>query len=263
MSEMVNNCRLDLEDYDQLAAMPDLPEPFMAFMAPPEVKVDWHKTENQARLGSCNGVAGASALERLRFVFTGEIVQLSDIYCYVGSQEIGGLLGVDQGSRPTDFIKLAQQGVPLESLTGYPAAYPSSAQIKQILSPANRKAGIPYKAKSVCVFRKDASPESIRQFIGGGGAVTFGIKWYSLIPSSRIVQQYVPPGGRLGGHANAILGYEANGDLIGVNSWGDGPYRIKPKALEQMLRYPGNVFVGLMGNEGTPVDFSSESIFKV
>jgi hypothetical protein len=259
----INNCRLDLENYEELAAMPDLPAAFMSFSIPQSVDVKWHKTEQQARLGSCNGVAGASALERLRNVFTGEITQLSDIYCYLGSQQIGGLLGVDQGSRPTDFLKLAMEGVPPESLTGYPSSYPSAAQIKAILSPANRAAGAPYKAKSVCVFRKDASAESFRQFIGGGGAIVFGIKWYSLIPSGRRVLQYAPPGGRLGGHANAILGYEQNGDLIGVNSWGDGPYRITPKALEQMIRYPGNVFVGLMGNEGAPVDFSKESVFKL
>lgn len=257
---MVNNCRLDLENYDELAAMPDLPAAFMAFNAPPQVKVDWHKTEHQARLGSCNGVAGASTLERLAMVGRGEKTQLSDIYCYLGSQQIGGLLGIDQGSRPTDFLKLAtDSGAPPEVLTGYPSAYPSTSQIKAILSAKNKAAGAPYKAKSVCVFRKDASAESIRQFIGGGGAVLFGIKWYSLIPSTRRVLQYTPPGGRLGGHANAVLGYESNGDLIGVNSWGDGEYCITPKALEQMIRYPGNVFVGLMGNEGKPVDWVKNS----
>lgn len=259
---MINNCRLDIENYEELEALPQgAPDAFAAFEAPPEVGVDWHQTENQKRLGSCNGVAGASCLERLSFVMNGGKVQLSDIFAYLASQKIGGLLGYDQGSRPTDFIKLAtQHGVCPESLTGYPAAYPNLAQRNSILNASNYAAGAPYRARSVCVFRKDTTAAEINQFIGGGGAVLFGIKWYSLIPSDRIVRQYSPPGGKMGGHANAVLGYRSpTGNSRGVNSWGDGPYDITPKALEQMLRYPGNVFVGLMGNEGKPVDWISDS----
>lgn len=258
---MINNCRLDLEDYDELSELPQgAPDAFTTFQAPAEVSIDWHVTENQGRIGSCNGVAGASCLERLAEI-RGERIQLSDIFAYLGSQRLGNLIGADQGSRPTDFIRLAtNSGVPPEKLTGYPSAYPNAAQRAAILSEANYAAAAPYKAKSVCVFRKDTSAEAINQFIGGGGAVLFGIKWYNLIPSDRIVRQYAPPAGRLGGHANAVLGYRAlNGNSRGLNSWADGAYDITPKALEQMLRYPGNVFVGLMGNEGKPVDWVKNS----
>lgn len=266
MSEpFVNNCRLDLEDYGYLASLPTMPDAFMAFQRPAEVGVEWHKSEDQGRLGSCQGTALASVLERLWFVMTGEKVQLSKIFCYLASQSIGGLLGADQGSRPTDGIKLAlNTGAPEEALTGYPTAYPSAAQIKAILSKANYASALRYKAKSACVFRKDDSPEVHMNFIGGGGAEWFGIKWYSgLIPADRIVRRYAPPAGRLGGHSTAMLGYDRNGLLIPVGSWRDGPYKITPEALVQMQKYPGNVFCGLMGNEGAPVDFSKESIFKL
>jgi hypothetical protein len=258
---VINNCRLDLENYEELDALPQgAPDAFAAFEAPPEVGVDWHMTENQGRIGACNGVAGASCLERLSFVHNGGKVQLSDIFAYIASQKIGGLIGYDQGSRPTDFIRLATtHGVCPESLTGYPSAYPSQSQRAAILSAKNYAAGAPYKAQSVCVFPRTTVADEINQFIGGGGAVMFGIKWYSLIPSDRVVKQYAPPAGRLGGHANAVLGYRANRNSRGVNSWADGPYDITPKALEQMIRYPGNVFVGLMGNEGKPVDWVKDS----
>lgn len=262
---MINNCRLDLEDYTYLATLPTMPDAFMTFQRPAEVPVEWHRTENQGRLGSCQGTALTSVLERLWFVMTGEVVQLSKIFAYLGSQQIGGLLGVDQGSRPTDGIKLALNvGSPEEALTGYPGAYPTKAQINAYLSKNNFAAAARYKAKSACVFRPDDGPETHMTFIGGGGAEWFGIKWYDgLIPADRIVRKYAPPKGvKLGGHSNALLGYDKNGLLIPVNSWKDGPYKITPEAFLQMIRYRGNVFCGLMGNEGVPVDFSKDSIFK-
>ncbi len=156
---MVNNCRLDLEDYEYLESLPQgAPEAFAAFQPPPEVGVDWHMTENQGRIGSCNGVAGASCLERLEFVRNGERTQLSDIFSYLASQRIGGLLGADQGSRPTDFIKLAREfGVPPENLTGYPSSYPNEVQRNAILCSGNYLAGKPYRAISVCVFPKKST----------------------------------------------------------------------------------------------------------
>jgi hypothetical protein len=259
---VVNNCRLDLENFEELAAMPSLPETFMAFERPKEVPVDWHRTENQGRLGSCQGTALTSVLERLWLVMTGEVVQLSKIFAYLGSQQIGNLLGIDQGSRPTDGIKLAlNYGAPEETLTGYPAAYPGSAAIKQVLSKNNFAAALRYKAKSACVFRPDDGVDAHLNFIGGGGAEWFGIKWYDgLIPADRIVRKYAPPKGvKLGGHSNAMLGYDKNGLFIPVNSWKDGPYKVTPEALLQMARYPRNVFAGLMGNEGKPVDWVKDS----
>lgn len=254
---MVNNCRLDIEDFDFIASLGDVPEAFAAFDAPPEVGVEWHKSENQLTLGSCNGTAGASCLERLEFVRNRRITQLSKIYAYIGSQVIGGLDGADQGSRPSDFLKL--EGVCEESLTGYPTAYPNKASRTAILSPANRAAAKPYKAQSVCTFRKDATAADFRQFIGGGGAILFGCRWYGFIPKNRIVTAYAPPATARGGHAMAILGYTTGGNLIAVNSHADGKYEIAPAALQQLLRYSGNVFVGLMGNEGAPVDWVADS----
>jgi len=256
---VVNNCRLDLEDYEYLAALPQgTPDTFASFDAPPEVTVEWHRNENQGALGSCNGTAGASCLERAAWVRDRQKVQLSKIFAYLGSQKVGGLLGYDQGSRPTDFIKLAMStGVCPESMTGYPAAYPNGVQIKTYLSAANYAAGAPFKAQSVCVFRKDSTIDEFKQFIGGGGSILFGCRWYRMIPADRVVRSYSPPATARLGHAMSILGYRQN--LIGLNSHNDGAYEITAKALEQLLRYPGNVFVGLMGNEGKPVDWVKDS----
>lgn len=255
---MVNNCRLELEDQTFLAAQGEVPQAFMAFQRPAEVGVDWHKSENQGQIGSCQGNDLSSCLERLHFVRKRENVQLSRIFAYLATQKIDGLLGVDQGSTITGGMKLAMQyGVCLEAATGYPSKYPTPAQIKGILAGEHYTAGAPYKAATSCILGAD--PEQAMNLIGGGGAVTFGIGWYTgLIPKDRIVRKYTPPL-KCGGHANAVLGYTKDGLLIAINSWGDGPYKITPEAWQQMVKRKGNVFGGLMGNQGTPIDWVKDS----
>ena len=254
-----NEIRLENEDRNYLAALPELPRAFSQAVSRPEsISVDWHQTENQGRIGSCQGNALTSCLERLIFVRTGsrsDVVQLSRIFAYIATQKIDGLLGRDQGSTISGGVKLAlKHGVPPESMTGYPSRYPNSSDRSRILAESNYRAGLDYRA--VRSWKVSDNIEDAKDFIAGGGAISFGIK-YNGIPRNRIISSFIP--GR-GGHAMAALGYKANGNITCVNSHGDGEFEITPMAWGQMVRHSWSAFIGLMGhNKPEPVDWYSEN----
>jgi len=261
MTDILDNCRLELEDRTLLASLPDLPmksSEWQAFSRPSEVTIEWHKTENQGPIGSCQGNGLASILERLAFV-RGQKIQLSRIFAYLASQKIDGLLGSDNGSTISAGGKLAlSTGCPLESLTGYPPRYPGRSDISKILSSANYAAGEEYKAKSI--WKVPRNVDECLDFIGGGGGISIGIAWNSgVIPSDRIIKRF-GPSGRTGGHAMAVLGYTSGGNIIAANSHGDGRYEWTPEAWIQMLKHSRTAAIGLMGNEsGQPVDWYENS----
>lgn len=261
MTEILDNCRLELEDRDLLESLPEAPmksAEWQAFSRPDEVPVDWHRTENQGPIGSCQGNGLTSILERLAFV-RGQKVQLSRIFGYLATQKIDGLLGSDRGSTISGGGKLAvTHGCPLESLTGYPPRYPDRAAREKILSQQNYDAGRQWKAKSIWKVPQDV--DAVKDFIAGGGGISIGIAWNSgVIPRDRIVRQYAPSG-RTGGHAMAVLGYERDGRLIAVNSHGDGVYWWTPQAWLQMLKHPRTAALGLMGDEqGHPINWETNS----
>lgn len=247
----MNNCRLELEDRLFLGALQTMPPEFKSFARPESVDVAWHNTENQGSIGSCQGNDLSSCMERLEFVAKKNVVQLSRIFAYLATQKIDGLLGADNGSTISGGAKLAMtRGCCPEELTGYPRAYPGAADRAKILSEANYAAGEPFKALSV--WQVPADPDEACNWIGGGGAISIGIRWPG-IPKDRVIRTY---NGGSGGHAQAVLGYKANGNLIAVNSWGDGAYEIMPQAWKQMHADRYTAMVGLAGSvEPQPVNW--------
>lgn len=247
------------EDKAFLRALPEAPmktAKWQAFSRPEEVLVEWHKTENQGPIGSCQGHSLSSCLERLAMV-RGENVQLSEIFAYLATQKIDGLLGSDRGSTISGGCKVAMQyGCPLEELTGYPKSYPSRSERDRILSDENYNAAEKYKSKSLWKVPKDH--EEVLDFIGGGGGINFGISYGgSTIPRDRVVHTFNP--GR-GGHAMAVLGYTKEGWLRAVNSHGDGEYFITPEGWAQMMNHRSTTAIGLMGNaEAEPVNWYKNS----
>jgi hypothetical protein len=253
------NYDFEREDHDFLSTIPEAPmqsSAWSSFSRPSEVLIEWHRTENQGPMGSCQGHSISSVLERLAMV-RGEKVQLSEIFAYLATQKIDGLLGRDRGSTISGGCKVAMQyGCPPEKLTGYPRGYPSRSERVKILSEANYAAGEPYKAKSLWKVPKDH--EAVLDFIGGGGGINFGIAYGSgTIPRDRVLDTFRP--GR-GGHAMAVLGYKSDGTLRAVNSHGDGEYFITKRGWEQIMNHRSTTAIGVMGNpEGEPVDWYKDS----
>ena len=261
MTEPILDYLPEREDKEFLAELPEAPmktATWEAFSRPVDVDVNWHRTENQGQIGSCQGHGLSSILERLAHV-KGIDIQLSEIFGYLATQRIDGLLGRDQGSTISGGAKLGlKYGCPPESLTGYPNSYPGSGDRNRVLSDENYAAALEYRAKSMWKVPRDH--EATLDFIGGGGGITFGISWYSgLIPRDRVVRSF-NPGNSRGGHAMAVLGYNKDGLLRAVNSHGDGEYLITEKAWDQMLKHSNSTAIGLMGNaEATPVNWHSSS----
>lgn len=258
-----NKCRLDLEDRQFLTALPEVSydtAAWRAFSRPAEVDIKWHRTENQGSIGSCQGHDLSSILERIQYA-RGVTVQLSEIFAYLGTQKIDGLLYSDSGSTISGGGKLATTvGVPEEALTGYPRSYPNRDAINKILSKANYDAAAKYKASSI--WRVTDDHDRTLDFIGGGGGISFGISWYrGLIPKDRIVRDFNPSRfSILGGHAMCAIGYNRDGDLRAANSHADGEYIITAAAWLKMLRHRNTAMVGLAGNpEAAPVDWYKNS----
>jgi|JI10StandDraft_1071094.scaffolds.fasta_scaffold32750_5 hypothetical protein len=249
----------NLEDFKFLRSLPPIPQDtqeWKVFARPEEVDIDWHRTEDQKRMGSCTANGTTSAMERV-FEVAGDLIQLSRIFMYLATQKLDGLLGRDSGSTISNAARVALNGCPLESLTGYPTNYPNAAARAKILSKEMYIAGEPYKVPKVWQVPQDYG--KILDFLGGGGAVAFGIRYYhGLIPSDRIIRDFsVRP--RSGGHAMAVLGYTKDGELRAVNSHADGPYIITEKAWMKMLRDGFTSAVGYIGNDAKPVDWYKNS----
>ena len=252
------------EDHGYLNSLPALSmdtQAWQTFSRPAEIDISWHRTENQGSIGSCQGHSLSSVLERLAHV-NKEDVQLSEIFAYLATQKIDGLLGRDSGSTIAGGCQLAvNTGCCPEKLTGYPLYYPSRSQISQILSSSNYEAAAKYKAKSAWQVPQDH--DKTLDFLAGGGAINFGIRWYfSLIPATRVVRSY-NPGWTSGGHAMCILGYDKDGNLRAANSHADGPYLITPGAWKQMLQDRYTAAIGLMGNQkAEPINWYTNSPYN-
>lgn len=250
----------DREDHDFVEGLPSVPmksAAWEAFSRPAEVLIDWHRTENQGPIGSCQGHSLSSCLERLAQV-RGKTIQLSEIFGYLATQKIDGLLGSDKGSTISGGCKVAMRyGCPPEELTGYPRSYPGRSDRERILSDKNYKAAEPYK--SLSLWQCPRNHEETLDFLGGGGAINFGVAWGGgVIPRDRIVREY--RGGGRGGHAMCVLGDKKDGMLRAANSHGDGEYFITEKAWDQMLAYRRTTAIGIMGNpEADPVDWYKNS----
>jgi len=252
----------DREDRCYLDGLIEIPISFATFGRPAEIGVEWHHTENQGPIGSCQGNDLTSILERLQFVLSGSVAtvkQLSRIFAYLATQKIDGLLGADNGSTISGGAKLATgTGAPPEELTGYPKAYPGKADRAKILDPANYAAAAPFKAKTA--WKCPTDPDAAMNFIAAGGGISIGIGWYSgLIPADRVVRKYNPPA-RPGGHAMAVLGYTRNGNLRAVNSHADGPYEIEGAAWIKIMEHQRTSAIGLTGSSNDqPIDWSKRS----
>ncbi|HQZ65160.1 MAG TPA: hypothetical protein PLY87_08800 [Planctomycetaceae bacterium] len=265
----MERCILDAVDRAFTSALPALPPKFSDGQTrPKEVRNEWFRKENQGGIGSCNGAAWSGLSERVNYSSTGDkTTQLSKIWMYLMAQQAGGLLGSDNGSRPGDGGRVALDvGCCPEDLAPYTQSmlngqYPGRTERSQIMSAANAAAAAKYKVAQI--WRKPQSHAETLDLIGlSGGGWVYGITWYQgLIPADRVVREFNPRGKRiLGGHALNALGYFENEDLEANNTHNDGPFRITPKAWEQILADSQTSVVGATGTQDArPLDWLNQS----
>jgi C1A family cysteine protease len=253
MAEPFYGYRFDLERHEMLASSS------MQFRyavdgqydAPDEIDPrGWHVIENQGSMGSCQGHALTSCCEyAYRIATAGEVKHFSEMFGYLSTQKVDGLLGRDQGSTIEGGAKAAKLygNCPVEVFP-YPSRYSTNVPHDAW------SAAEPFKIKyhSMCT-----SYEDVYAFLASGqGGVEIGLQWNnSMTPNSHgIIEHYTSGGG--GGHAVCFLGYSAKTDGAGnkylwlANSWSaswgkEGWAQVAPVAVDQILRHRWSVAIGL------------------
>lgn len=220
---------------------------FRSVEVPDNLTRDWLRVENQGAIGSCQGHGLSSLGEVLHFNATGgEVVQLSRLHAYIGTQRIdqqsgvsGVVVGQDTGSTIKGGLDYALKGYTLESDCPYRGdSYPSLTRCREILA-------IPQDARfAVQSGFAVESHEHGLQCLAGGLVITIGTIWGFEIQSDWVARRWLPPQ-RGGGHARVVPEIR-NRRLTEVNSWGErwgrnGRFSWEPAAFEAMLRHPWTV----------------------
>lgn len=223
--------------------------------------------ENQGQQGACQGHALSSVVEHCYRIATGDKIQLSRQYAYIGTQRIDGITG-DSGSTISGGVRLAKErGIPLETVWPYPGRYvatPPGGWDHQYREAAQFKIGY----HTVC-----ASYDDVFAFLASGqGGISIGISW-GVSPVNGVVEQYTPSGG---GHAVSLLGYSKRKDSRGRNyiwllnswgaGWGNGGWaEVAPSAIDAMARAQWTVMIGLsdmVDAKPRKIDWKKASVFQ-
>lgn len=220
------------------------------FSAPDEIDPrPWHRIENQANMGSCQGHALSSVCEMAYHIATGDVVQFSPLFAYYATQKIDGLLGSDTGSTISGGMRCAKEfgSCPLEVMP-----YPNPVRYTGQFAPGCWEAAKPFLIRSHSVCRSYAD---VFAFLASGqGGVEIGISWGGINTNQEgCIENYTPGAG---GHAVSFLGYSKRVDSQGrkylwlANSWdkhwgNKGWAEVAPRAVEQMFQHPHTVMIGL------------------
>lgn len=223
---------------------------------PQNLFYDWLRTEDQERIGSCQGHGITSCAEVSWHAGTnGEVVQLSRLHAYIGTQRIDRITG-DNGSTISGGIEYAKRGFVDELILPYRGdRYPSQSVIDQILA-------IPQDAQfAIRSGIQVTSWRHARQLIAGRMPISIGTIWGFSIPSDGVVRSWNPPVSG-GGHAR-FLGEIRDGLPCERGSWGKNLERISwtESAFNAMLRHPYTVCIALSGLAhpvARRVDFTKE-----
>ncbi len=212
-----------------------------------------YRMENQGQIGSCQGCSLSTTIEEHILRASGRVVQLSKQCAYILSQKIDRISG-DRGSTITGGAKVATgQGICTEDLWPYPSRY--SARVPAAYAGATKY--------TLGGYHQLTSYEDMVAHIMDHGPVHIGITWSGDIDrqagQNAIIETYSGRGG--GGHSVPFAGFDhekRNSDgwpyLWLANSWSErwgdnGWVRVSPRAVTQMARGRGNVFVGFTGGK--------------
>lgn len=212
----------------------------------------WMPTEDQLSIGACQGNALTENFEFNYTIDTGEVLQFSRMYAYIGSQKIDGING-DRGSTLNGGTKLAMKGICTEKVGPYPRSYPGHAYITQAMVDD----AVNYKMNSATVIK---TAEEMKQYLGSGiGVVQIGMPWGSSNnPDAKHCITSFSAG--RGGHSVVYCGYVPD-DVVGAssgkfgywflkkNSWGTrwglrGFAYVRPDVAQAQMNHNYSVFIG-------------------
>jgi len=220
---------------------------------------EWLRIENQGGVGSCQGNALTTGAEAVHFYESGceDVVQLSRLFAYIGSQMNGGGANGDTGSSMISGVRLLQStGIPLESTVPYTDQYRSMVSRYR---EASRNAQVLDEAKQYIVpdhLVCESFEQAMAWVACRCGSVHIGMRWPIPIDSRGVAQNYKRAGN--GGHAvEGVTCQKWNGQwyLKVANShstrYGDAGYFYLGRQDFEDIRRENRFGVYLIGSPGT------------
>lgn len=227
------------------------------FQAPEEIdprKAVRH--DKQLDMGSCQGFSLTNSGEYLWNIAVGHTEysnerQFSQLFAYLETQRVDGLLGSDTGSTIEGGIRIAKEiGFLKSQELPYKTPYPRNAR-SVVTSEMRQKAGA-FKIRSHTVIR--SYDECFRYLASGVGALHTGTVWNnSFYGRNGVVEKISLANG--GGHATAWLGYSKRKDSKGrnylwrLNSHNDSYIELAPSVVDELCRHRWTVIVGVSDME--------------
>lgn len=264
----------ELEDYDALEST-SIPMTFSLADVDISNALDFHEIEdihpieNQGAMGSCQGHSLSSQLEVIRYLATGEWLQMSRLHAYLASQQVDNLLGRDAGSTISGGVKVAkEQGLILEEKMPYPnpVRYPGKTWFLNRVQQPEVQDTERFKIKNH--IRINSYEDQLALLASRAGTGSAGMYWPIDLDQGNVCREYRFGNGM---HAVAFLAIDksrTDGDgnplLACANShgknYGDGGWCFWTKyAFEKMLRTRNCVVYGVSDMDiPGPRDFDLE-----
>ena len=244
----------ELEDFD---AIRNTAVPFEIgygdFEAPEEIdprKMVRH--DKQFNMGACAGFSLTNCGEYCWHIAVGadqysDDRQFSQLFAYLETQRLDGLLGRDSGSTINNGIRIAKEVGFLEhKRLPYRTPYPNNA--RSIVTPEMRQAAGAFKIRSHSVL--DSYDECFRYVASGVGALHTGTIWNdSFYARNGVVESVNLANG--GGHATAWFGFSKRKDSRGrnylyrLNSHNDSYVLLAPSVVDALCKHRWTVVVGV------------------
>ena len=206
--------------------------------------------DKQGNMGSCQGFSLTNCGELCWALHYGTVSndrQFSQLFAYLESQRLDGLLGSDRGSTISGGIKIATTvGFLRLSELEYKTPYPANA--RSLITDSMRVKAEPYKIRSHTWL--ESYDDIFKYLASGSGAVHTGTLWNnSFYANNGVLESISLVNG--GGHATAWLGFSKRKDsrnrnyIWRLNSHNDSWTEIAPSVIDSLCKHRYTSIVGI------------------